>query len=271
MLGCRLLGLGQPVLGHLDVQLGQKHAARGLVLDPAEQLADDPERRGHHSAGMAAVDPFAQDVDLEPRAGQAAQARGHPEPFVVHASRVEAHHQAGRPEAVGEGVDVGGQVRAAALLAGLDEHDAARVGAAGGLDGFDGGEAGKGGIAVVRAPTPVQPVGLADRLPGPEAGAPAGHLGLLVEVAVEQHGVGGRLGRVARRGHVHHDERREAREPLDLDRQPGQVARRTPRPDELDGAVHVPVVGPGRIEGGGEIGYADVVVERRDDLLVPRA
>ena len=55
---------------------------------------------------------------------EAAQRRRHPQPLVVEAAAVEADDELGLADAVGERLDVGRQVRAAALLAGLDEHDA---------------------------------------------------------------------------------------------------------------------------------------------------
>ena len=53
----------------------------------------------------------------------------------------------------------------------------------------DGRERGEDRVAVVGAAAAVEPAVLEHRRPRPEARAPAGHLGLLVEVAVEQHGV----------------------------------------------------------------------------------
>ena len=54
------------------------------------------------------------------------------------------------------------------------------------LDRLDGAEAGEGGVAVVGPAPAVQAVALPHRQPRSEAVPPAGHLGLLVEVAVEQ-------------------------------------------------------------------------------------
>jgi hypothetical protein len=50
-----------------------------------------------------------------------------PQLLVVPATRVEAHDQARRADARRQVIDVGRQVEAAALFAGLDQHDAARV------------------------------------------------------------------------------------------------------------------------------------------------
>ena len=139
----------------------------------------------------------------------------------------------GLADAVGERLDVRRQVGAAALLAGLDEHDEAGVGDAGGLGALDGDEGGERGVPVVGAAAPVELVALDDRRPRPEALAPAGHLGLLVEVAVEQHGALGER-RVGGR-HLAHDERREAGEAVDVDGEPGDRAGRAPVADHRHG------------------------------------
>ena len=64
--------------------------------------------------------PFVEDVDRERAAGQAAQRGRDPQPLVVGAARVEAEHERRRADAIGQGLEVGGQVGRAALLAGLD-------------------------------------------------------------------------------------------------------------------------------------------------------
>ena len=69
-------------------------------------------------------------------------------------------------------MDVGGEIGAAALLAGFDEHDAARVREAGLSCGLDGEQRCVGGIAIVGAAPPVEPVAFHDRGPWPEAVAP---------------------------------------------------------------------------------------------------
>src|SRR5207248_563676 len=97
---------------------------------------------------------------------------------------------------------------AAAFLAGLDEADAARPRDALGVERRDGAERGEDRIAVVGTAAAVEASLLDHRRPWPEAIAPAGHLGLLVEMAVERHGrIGLRGG-----GHVEEDQRRAALE-----------------------------------------------------------
>ncbi len=113
-----------------------------------------------------------------------------------------------------QAVDVERQVVAAALLAGFDQHDAARVREPLLLQRLDRGQrrerrvAVVGAAAAVRACRPRRPAN-----PGAEPVAPARHLRLLVEVAVQQD----RVGDLAR--DLHEDHRRAALEAHDLDRQ----------------------------------------------------
>ena len=99
--------------------------------------------------------PSVEDLDAQRAADQPAQRRGHPQPLVVEAARVEAQHEARRADAVGERLEVGGQVGAAALLAGLDQHDAAGVAQAVRLRGLDG--AGRDANAAYPSSAPPRP------------------------------------------------------------------------------------------------------------------
>ena len=110
-----------PGAGHLGPQLGQEDLAGALVLDPRQQPAQDAEGRGDHPPGQPAVHPLGQHVDPDRGHHVAPQRRGAPQPVVGEAARVEADHQVGPPDPVGQRLQVGGQVGAAALLAGLDE------------------------------------------------------------------------------------------------------------------------------------------------------
>ena len=192
-------GLAQAVVGDGDVQLGEADLAGHGVLDALQQLAGDAERARHDAAGRAGVDALVQDVDDERAPGQPPQRRGDPQPLVVVAAGVEAQHERGRAQAPGQRLEVGGQVGRAALLAGLDQHDAAGVGAAGLLHRLDGGEGRERRVAVVGPASAVEPAVLDDGRPRPQPLPPAVHLGLLVQVAVEQDGVG-RVGRRRRPG-----------------------------------------------------------------------
>src|SRR5690606_4897992 len=102
--------------------------------------------------------------------------------------------------------------------------------------------------------------------------APAGHLGLLVEVSVEQHRAGGRGLPTARGGgDLDEDDRGAPLEAHDLDVEPGDRPTRTPVAHEGDRGVEVPVRCPVGVERGGLGGDGDVLDERGDDLVVPGA
>ena len=93
------------------------------------------------------------------------------------------------------------------------------------LERLHGGDAGVDRVAVVGAAAAVELAVLVLGRPGPEVAAPAGELGLLVQVAVHQHGL--RRGRLGRRD-LEEQHRRAARQPHDLERQ--ALAPSAPRP-----------------------------------------
>ena len=140
-----------------------------------------------HDPARARVDALPEDLHRELAADQASERRRRPELVVVAAGRVEAHHEARRPDASLQRVHVGGEVGAPALLAGLDEDDAPGVRHPLGLERLHGGEGGERRVPVVGRAPPVEPVAAADRRPRPQPLAPAHHLGLLVEMPVEEH------------------------------------------------------------------------------------
>ena len=222
---------------------------------------------GHDAARAARVHALGEDLDGEAGAGHAPQRGRGPEAVVVAAERVEADDEARRADALGQVVDVGGQVRAARLLAGLDHPDAAGVAAALGLHRLDGGEGGEHGVPVVGAATPVQAAVGQHRLPRAEPVAPGQHRWLLVEVAVEQDGVVVER-RVARR-HLEPQERAATVQPDHLDLEALHVALLAPLAGQLDDVVEVPVLGPVGVERRGHRGDADVVGEGRQDVPVP--
>ena len=202
-----------------------------------------------------------------PAIEHATQGGGDPEPVVVGRARVEPDHQAHRTEPVAQGVEVRRQVGAARLLARLDEHQQAGVVAPGLAQRLDGGERGEGGVAVVGAAPAVEAVAVEHRLPRAESVAPAGHLRLLVEVAVEQDGVVGQVGSGRRDLAEHH--RRAA---VDLEHLHGHAVDGpvlAPLPDQLGGPGHVPVLAPRGVERRRHVGDADVVVQPVDDVGPP--
>ena len=138
-------GLGDALVGYRRLEgLADDLAAVG-VLDTGKQLAQDPERGGHDPAGITGVHSLAQHLDREVTGDHAAQVRGAPELLVVATATVETHDQAWPADTVLEVIDVVGQIEAAALLAGLDEYDAAGKGNLLFLQGPDRGQRCVGG------------------------------------------------------------------------------------------------------------------------------
>ncbi len=181
---------------------------------------------------------------------------------VVPASGVEADDEVGT-EAIGQLLHVGGQVGAAALLGGLDQHHAARMGDPLGLQRLDRGERRERRIAVVPRPAAEEPVAAAHRRPGATVRGPAHHLRLLVAVAVEQDGL------AALAGHFHEDDGRAAREADDLDGQALDLPLPGPVGDQGHRPVDVAVLRPLGVEHGRLGRDADVLGERGDDVAVP--
>src|SRR5688572_9408393 len=70
---------------------------------------------------------FTQHIDAQGAREISAQRGGTPELIVVAALRIEAHHQRRLADAIGQRVDVSGQIGTAAFFAAFDENYAARV------------------------------------------------------------------------------------------------------------------------------------------------
>ena len=160
---------------------------------------------------------------------------------------------------VGERLDVGRQVGRTRLLARLDQHDAPRVRTAGGAHRLDRGQARERRVPVVGAAAPVQAVALEHRRPRAEPLAPAVHLRLLVEVPVEQHGVG--LVAAADGRHLDHDHRRAAGQLVHVDGR--AVDRRATRTSRARGRRRAACVRARATRGrtpGADVRDRDVVV-----------
>src|SRR6478736_4001781 len=127
---------------------------------------------------------LGKDVHAQGPIYEAAKARGHPKLIVVAGARIERDHEAHLAHARREGIEVCGQVIAAALLAGLDEPDAAGTRDALRVDRLDRRDRREHRISIVRAAAPIEAALLDDRSPRTEALAPPCHLGLLVQVAI---------------------------------------------------------------------------------------
>ena len=256
------LHLGQPAGRDFDVTLAHENLTGALVFYPAQQLAQDAKARRHDAAGGTGVDTLAQHLDRERAADDPAQRRRRPQVVVITTSRVEADDES-RPDAIGQSLDVRGQVRAAALLGRFDQHDAAAMRHALSLQRFDGGERRERGIAVVARAAPEQPVAATHGNPRPRVGGPAHHLRLLVAVAIEQH----RVAAGARR--LHQDDGRAAWQTHDLDGESFDLPAPRPVGDEADGALEVAVLRPVRVEHRRLGGDADVLGQGGHDVVVP--
>jgi hypothetical protein len=186
-----------------------------------------------------------------------------PHLVVGRAARVEADDQARLADAVGERIDVVGQVVAAALLAALDQDHAAGVRDALLGEGADGGQRGEQAVAVVGAAAPVELVAADHRLPRAELRLPAGHRRLLVEVPVEHDGV------VAGARHLQVQQRGAPLQPVSLDHQAGQLLGPRPGLEQVGGPVHVTVLGPLGVELRRLVRDLDVLHQGRRDALVP--
>ena len=245
--------------------VGQQAAGLG-ILQPVQHLAQDAERGRHHTRRVAGVDAFGQHLDLEHAGDHAAQRGRHPEAVVVAGAGVQADHQRDIAQARPEQVDVGRQVVGAGLLAGLDQADAARARDALLVQRQQRGDGGVDRVAVVGAAAAVELAVLVLRRPRTEVGAPAVELGLLVQVAVKDHGVGAlRLGR----RQLEEDDRRAAFLADDLQLQAGDLLAFHPLGGVADDALDVAVGLPVGIEHRALGGDGDVVGQRGDDLLVP--
>ena len=135
-------------------------------------------------------------------------------------------------------------------------------------DSCSDGEAGEDRVAVVGAAAAVQALAAHDRRPRAEALVPAGHLGLLVEVAVEEDGVA--VARPTGResaGHVDEDDRRAITQPDDLQRRAIRKVGAGPAGEQVDGLVHVAVRLPLRVEHRRLVGDLDVLGQRRTIVL----
>ena len=117
--------------------------------------------------------------------------------------------------------------------------------------------------SVVRPAPAVEPIPFHLRRPGSEAVSPPGHLGLLVEVAVEQKAV------VALTWHLDEDERGASREPDDLELHAFERVRLAPAHHVGNRGLHVAVLGPVRIELRRLVRDADVLDELGHDGIVP--
>ena len=242
-----------------------QHASGRRVLEPVENGSRDAKRRRDDAARVARMHALGQDLDAERSAGEAAQRRRRPEPLVVAAAGIEADHEVHGAHPRREQFEIGRQVVAAALLAGFDHADAARVRDALRLQRADGGQRCEQGVTVIGAAAPVELAVLQHRQPRAQTFAPARHFRLLVEVTVEQDRAS------ARAGHVEVEHRRAAGQAHDLHGHAPHRLLACPGLGETNDLLDMAVFLPLRIEVRRFGRNADVLDELRDDRGIPGA
>ncbi|MDQ0588423.1 hypothetical protein QFZ47_002532 [Variovorax paradoxus] len=221
---------------------------------------------GTRARGVARVDAFGQHLDLERAAGHAAQRGGEPQLVVVAGAGVEADHQLDVAQPRAQRVHIRQQVIGAAFLAGLDQADDARMRRALVLERLQRGDAGVHRIAVVGAAAAVEQAVLVLGGPGAEVVAPAGEFGLLVEVAIHQHGL---VHAGAAGGHFEEQHRRATFEAHDLELQAFDLLRLDPGRSIAQHGLQVPVGRPVLVEARRLGGNGDVVGELLQNVAVP--
>ena len=135
------------------------------------------------------MNPLGQDLHFQGATGHAAQAGGQPQLVVVASATVQANDQAHIAQTGAQQVDVGHQIVRARLFTSLDQAHDARVRYVLIFQRLHGSNAGVGGVAIVGTAAPIKLAVFVFRSPGAKVIAPAIELGLLVQVAVHQHGL----------------------------------------------------------------------------------
>jgi hypothetical protein len=206
---------------------------------------------------------LGQHLDLELAGGEPAQRRRHPQALVIAASRIEPDHEVHVPEARRERIEIRWKIVAAALLAGFDDADAPRVRDPLRSQRPERGERREHRVTVVGTPTAVQLPVLDQRRPRPAVCTPADHLGLLVEVSVQQHGSS------AGPGNLEQQDWRTSRQANEFHREARDRLRPNPFLGETDHALDVAMRLPVAVEMRRLGRNADVFDEARDDLAIP--
>ncbi len=245
------------------MEFRRQQSAGRRIFQPVENLARDAKRRRNDAARVARVHALGQHFDRQRAARQSPQRRRGPKAFVIAASGIESHDEVDATQPRREQFEIGGKIVAAALLAGFDHARATRVCDALRLQRTDGGKRREHRVAIVRATSAVQFSVLDQRIPWAESFAPASHLRLLVEMAIEQHrGIAGA-------GNIEIEKRRAAGQADDLHVKSAHRLPFHPRFGEADDAFDMAARCPPRVEVRRLRGNADVVDQLRNDLFVP--
>ncbi len=162
-------------------------------------------------------------------------------------------------------VDVGREVVAPALFAGLDQDAAARMADALLVEQPERQQRGEGGIAVVGAAAAIESTVAKHRLPGPEVRVPAHHLGLFVEVSVEEN----RVVALPRARVLHPENGRPSGELHHFDRELRERLCLAPLAGQRHRAVQFALRLPVGLEGGRLGGNCDVLPQRRENARLP--
>jgi len=245
------------------LQLIEEQIAGHRTFDTREQLLEDAKGRRGDAGGHAGVHALGEHAHPQSADQVAAQRSGAPDLAVIAALGIETHDQRGLAERRTEGLQMCRQIVAAALLAGFDEHHAARQGYPLLLEHGNRRERAEHRVTVIGGAAAVESAVADDRLPGSKSRQPAGEFRLLVEMPVEQHAAG----QLA--GHVDEQQRRTPRQAPHLDTRAGQCLPAAPLGHQCDRCLHVTVTLPLRIEHRRLVRNAHIGDQALDDRLVP--
>ena len=131
------------------------------------------------------MESLGQHVQGDHDIDDAAKRRREPKSVVGESARIQADHELHVAQVLSQVIEIHLEIGAAALLARLDEDNAAAVGDVVRFHRLDREQCREGGVAVVRDSSGVQPVAATCRREGTEALGPGAQGRLLVEVAVQ--------------------------------------------------------------------------------------
>ena len=212
---------------------------------------------------------FGQHIHSERAVDEAAQRRGDPHLIVISRAGIERDDELHVAHARRECLEIKRQIDTAALFARLDHAHAMRARDTLFIQRHDGRERSEYRVAVVGAAAAVQFSIFIHGCPRAETCAPSGHLGLLVEVAVNQNGFAGIFAAGGR--NIEEQHRRAPLGAHHLQREAGHMLRGHPFARLLDGRIEETVFGPVAIEAGRLRGQLHVFDELRDDVGIPLA
>jgi len=246
----------------------QLQRTRGGILDAVEELTGDHEAVRHDARRSSRVHTLREDVHPEVAVDDTTEGVGHPEPIVVAGPGVEADHQIRSADLLGIRREVSGQITTPAFLVRLDEDDDPRKRESLSSQDLESGDGCEGRIPVVSETATVELVALEHGVPCGQPFSPAVEWRLLVEMSVEEY----RPGSFPREFHEDDGSTIVALLVLErelLDRETENGLRVRPVHEELDGAIHVTVFLPLRIEVRRHVLSPSELAERQKDRVLP--